>query len=614
MMKFIFFFLCKTPFAKRERPSLAGLIIGMGFFLFPFNQASLQAQGVSISPTIITIDSSAMLEVQSPNKGLLIPRVNLTGTDDANTIHNPATSLLVYNIATAGTTPFDVTPGFYYNGGTPLTPVWIRLITSGDASNVVSWSTLGNGQTIDGTNFIGTTDTIALNFRVKNEKSGRIDFHGPTFLGYQSGNANTDNSNTGFGYQSLFSNTSGFDNTSTGYQALYANTGNYNTAVGYQSLFFNTSGIENTAIGNSALKSNTTGTLNSATGSNALVSNTTGYWNTAVGQGSLFSNTSGYRNTAVGVGAMMGNTTGYENTGIGLHTLSMNTSGDWNTAIGAFSLGTNSTGEQNTGAGFHSLLYNTTGNQNSAFGYGALASNTSGEFNTACGHSSLYTNTTGYYNTAIGHSALFDNSSGSFNTAIGYMSLYFATGSENTAVGDSSLLGITSGSDNTSIGARAGRNNYNGSRNVFIGYEAGYLESGSDKLYIANSALNPPLIYGDFSSAKVGIADNSPLSTLSVNGSFAGKYRSGSSVNMTSSDFFINLTGNGASTLPAANSVEAGTIIIVRNTTGAAINLNAAGTDTLCNLGSACGSTTVSVAANNVVHYTSDGSSQWIQW
>ena len=45
---------------------------------------------------------------------MLIPRVSLLSATDVTTIATPATSLLVYNIATAGTAPNNVTPGFYY--------------------------------------------------------------------------------------------------------------------------------------------------------------------------------------------------------------------------------------------------------------------------------------------------------------------------------------------------------------------------------------------------------------------------------------------------------------------------------------------------------------------
>ena len=62
---------------------------------------------------------SAMLDVKSTSKGLLIPNVELRSTNDIETIQDPALSLLVYNTA-IGT---GVTPGFYYWNGS----VWAAL-------------------------------------------------------------------------------------------------------------------------------------------------------------------------------------------------------------------------------------------------------------------------------------------------------------------------------------------------------------------------------------------------------------------------------------------------------------------------------------------------------
>jgi hypothetical protein len=69
-------------------------------------------------------NASAQLEISSSSKGFLPPRVTLTGTADATTIASPATGLMVYNTATAGTAPANVTPGIYYYDGAK----WQRVI------------------------------------------------------------------------------------------------------------------------------------------------------------------------------------------------------------------------------------------------------------------------------------------------------------------------------------------------------------------------------------------------------------------------------------------------------------------------------------------------------
>jgi hypothetical protein len=80
-----------------------------------------------------TPHASAKLEVNATNKGFLPPRVSLSGTNDVSTITSPATGLVIYNTAPAGTTPNNVIPGYYYYDGTK----WNQLV---DQSSLNSFS------------------------------------------------------------------------------------------------------------------------------------------------------------------------------------------------------------------------------------------------------------------------------------------------------------------------------------------------------------------------------------------------------------------------------------------------------------------------------------------
>lgn len=82
------------------------------------------SQNVAINATGAAPNASAMLDVSATNRGILIPNVALTATNAAGPIASPATSLLVYNTATAGTPPNNVTPGYYYWDGS----AWVRLV------------------------------------------------------------------------------------------------------------------------------------------------------------------------------------------------------------------------------------------------------------------------------------------------------------------------------------------------------------------------------------------------------------------------------------------------------------------------------------------------------
>jgi trimeric autotransporter adhesin len=140
--------------------------------------------------------------------------------------------------------------------------------------------------------------------------------------------------NTKNGYQSLGSNTTGYNNTASGYNALFNNAeGSANTATGADALFSNLHS-RNNAYGYAALRFNTEGDGNNAFGVEALFSTTAGNANSAFGNRAMFSNTHGFNNVAVGHEALYFNTQGSHNTAIGPHTLASNTIGNYNTAIG----------------------------------------------------------------------------------------------------------------------------------------------------------------------------------------------------------------------------------------------------------------------------------------
>ncbi|MFZ2038417.1 MAG: LamG-like jellyroll fold domain-containing protein [Minisyncoccia bacterium] len=183
-----------------------------------------------------------------------------------------------------------------------------------------------------------------------------------TFLGYEAGkmgtsSTNAADNNTGVGYQTLYSNTTGAANTANGFHTLYSNTsGINNTANGYNSLYLNTIGVNNTASGYESLYSNTTGSSNAAYGNSTLYYNTSGGYNTAIGDTALRRNTTGLANTAVGYSA------------IGV---SGTMTGNYNSALGYQALGANNSGSNNTGIGFQTLYNNITGSNNVALGYAA---------------------------------------------------------------------------------------------------------------------------------------------------------------------------------------------------------------------------------------------------
>jgi len=415
----------------------------ISFLLFTqivFTQVAINTDGSSA-------DNSAMLDVQSTTKGILIPRLT---TAQRILLSSPATGLLLFDT--------DENNFYFYNGSK-----WTLL-----KSGTINWNFADSKLTTSDPSCyvgIGTADPnapLTVLGRISQTGTGQSVFLGEgagfnddlsdnfnTFVGYQSGYTNTSGYfNLGHGYQTLYSNTTGYKNSANGYKVLFSNTLGYNnTASGFKALFSNTEGYNNTANGLSALYSNSTGYRNTGEGYMALYNNTTGYNNTANGYKALYHNTEGSNNTANGNKALYYNTTGYSNVAIGVMALYKNVSYNNSVAVGDSALFNNGdattyvTTLSNTAIGSKALFSNTSGNDNTACGFEALYSNTTGILNCAVGNESLYSNITGHSNTAYGDVALKGNTHGDNNTALGYWAFYGGnTYSNSTALGFSASI------------------------------------------------------------------------------------------------------------------------------------------------------------------------------
>ncbi len=448
--------------------------------LFPFFSFS---QNVTINSTGNTGNASAGLDVDFNNKGLLIPRIALTGSNDVATISSPATGLLIYNTANiAGAN--SVVKGFYYWNGSK----WLQIT---DAQNNKDWHLYGNSATSSATDFIGTTDAQDLVFKTNNTEFIRLTQKGQIKITNTGnsvfiGNGAGDNDDLTDNYNVFVGNMSGFTNTAGGYA----------TAVGYNSLYSNSTGDYNTAIGGNALYTNSTGNQNTATGFQAMYANTIGSYNAAFGINSMNGNTEGNYNSAFGAYSLYTNTTGGQNSADGYYALYSNTTGEQNTANGNNSLKSNTTGNLNTAVGFQSLYTNNDAHWNVAVGANALYSNASGKHNIGIGFQSLYSNTADY-NVSIGNNSLYSNSSGQMNTAVGFQTLNAnTTGSYNVAVGTNSLLVNTEGADNIAIGYQALKSNITHNNSTAVGHNALQTSNGDGNTALGyNADTNVSYLY-----------------------------------------------------------------------------------------------------------------------
>lgn len=498
--------------------------------LFILFATTVKAQNIAINESGDQPDTSAMLDISSSAKGLLIPRMTKT---QKLAIPLPATGLLVFQTA-------PDSAGFHYYDGSKWN--WLAA-----AANKEGWLTTGNAGTDTAIHFLGTTDDKPLRLRQNNLWMGQLDTKTHNFfIGGGAGSKNTATQNTGFGDSALSRNTSGIGNTAIGYRSMVGSgpiTGGINTAIGNNTLSAITSGYQNIAIGDNALTSMKTGATNVIVGAGAmegagkgdgnialglwaLRTNDSASYNIAIGQQALYSNDSarnigiGHQalyhsnrrnNTAIGYQAgfynnylQSGSEQGIENTYVGyqtgyyLNNGSKNVAvgsramvgGGWfnsdnpnndnykrNVAVGDSALFT-TVGSDNVGIGFKSLSKTTWGNGHVAVGSRALQATIANYPNTAVGYSSQDSSTTGIANTALGSYSLTKNTTGSNNTAIGNAAMFEATNAinpsfvyDNTAVGNNALRFFRYHGE-TAIGAGALSNDTGSRWNTAVGYLA----------------------------------------------------------------------------------------------------------------------------------------------
>jgi hypothetical protein len=299
-----------------------------------------------------TANASALLDIKSNSKGVLIPRMSKA---EKNAIASPATGLMIFQYA-----PDSI--GFYYYDGSN----WLWMAT---ATTVTGWATTGNAGTDTAVNFIGTTDNMPIRFKQNYQWLGQFDGNKQNyFIGESAGqNITSGNANIAIGNLAMANNTAGWRNVAVGDSAMY--TQSFNGG----STYF----MDNTAIGSKALFSNqpnslTNGIKNTAVGSEALYLNTTGQENTAVGTGALHNNLTGSRNTAIGRSAHRLSKSGSDNSYYGYQSGYNDSLGTGNTAIGSITMENHRNGNYNVAIGYLALNTDTSGFGKVALGTGAL--------------------------------------------------------------------------------------------------------------------------------------------------------------------------------------------------------------------------------------------------
>ncbi|PLX10643.1 MAG: hypothetical protein C0594_04670 [Marinilabiliales bacterium] len=498
-------------------------VIGFIFILL----TSVKAQNVAVSDDDgYVANPSAMLDVQSTSKGLLIPRLT---TAQRLSIGPKPEGLMVYDT--------NKDHFYFYNGGR-----WVNVA----AENDTLWSRTGNNVYLYDPNAnlgIGST-TPSGKLEVKaNPTTGTeepifnvINNAGDTvFAIYNEGvriyvnddPAKSTGSKGGFavgGFSSakgtgneflrvtpdsvrIYVNEDFVSTKATGSKGGFA-VGGFSDGKGmtpYNYLFVNNDSsrvyVSDSAAGFSVdnIEGGGSSGLFNIDVDNCFIGDNAGNSTNPIKIGD-FSNWKGVGNTFIGNRAGFSNNDGKFNLFIGFASGAKNTGG------------TAHHGSYNTFLGFESGKNNIYGFNNIFLGYRSGYNNVGG------------INDEGSFNTFIGYESGIENTEGQSNTFLGYQS-----GSFNTTGIHNTYVGRWTGAGNPGVGTPGS----NGSYNVFLGTEAGRYEVNSYRLCIdARNTLNyePPLIYGEFqpvNNKRIVVIDGDSLNnvmdrTFFVNGDAGG--------------------------------------------------------------------------------------------
>lgn len=361
--------------------------------------SNIYFKGGRVSIGATAPDTSAILDIKSTTKGVLVPRMTKV---QRNAITLPAAALLIYQT--------DNAPGFYYYNGT----TWTSLTSTGTSGANQNLSNLTSPTSINADLISSKNDSLNLGNSLTFWKTANIhtirflDSTSQTtaFVPYKAGNGISISSgkivNTKPDTTITLNNGAGIVVTGT-----YPNFTISSTATGSQwttngsSIFYNAGkvGIGRTAPsyalqvrGDISLDSSTSvlrfgsdgafkydaynenvwvgsegltnigggaggnGSDNTANGFKALYSNTYGLANTAEGSYAMYANTDGFYNTAVGYGALNHNTSGIGNTAVGLISFLKNTTGNFNTVVGYFADANDASYSNSTALGDSALI------------------------------------------------------------------------------------------------------------------------------------------------------------------------------------------------------------------------------------------------------------------
>ena len=215
---------------------------------------------------------------------------------------NPANNLVIGNNAGNSITSGQRNVILGSNAASSLTTSLQNVVIGHSAgTNMTTGSNLGRNVVIgdsSGNSLTTGYGHVIIGYRAGESISGT---NQDVVIGYEAARTTTGTAGIIIGYRAMYQSSGGQRSTVVGYRSLYSTTGSFSdhTAFGYDTLYSQTTGRLNTAIGYQALYSGTTFLDNTGVGYKAGL-NVTGSGNTFLGTNCGINLTSGSNNTLIG--------------------------------------------------------------------------------------------------------------------------------------------------------------------------------------------------------------------------------------------------------------------------------------------------------------------------
>lgn len=250
------------------------------------------AQSVGINATGNPPHASAILDLESTDKGMLVPRMN---SSDRMNISPLTAGLLVYDT--------DEAEFWYYDG-----TAW-KSTAQGSVDEIADTDNDTKIQVEEGND----EDVIRFDVGGIERMNLQDNANGQGLL-----QLNLGNSNLSVGQSAgLFLNTGGYNSFFGQMAGSATNTGHSNAFIGYEAGTANDAGHSNVFIGRAAGSDNEDGNNNLFIGRGAGLNNVSGSGNVFLSRNAGINNNSGSNNIAIGFGAGESNSTGSGNVFLG---------------------------------------------------------------------------------------------------------------------------------------------------------------------------------------------------------------------------------------------------------------------------------------------------------